>query len=959
MKNCIVRGLRRRRGITSAILLLAFHLFAVCTAMAREHHLILDAPVTARTLGEPLALADPPPVLAQAARLREVSLHQAVHEPGHIALGDTLILDLFTDTTVTALVERVAFNVNRTYSIRGRVKGRGGHVIFSSTDGRTLATLTEPGNPKIRMIQQFPGQPHHLLMETAMSELGIIEECPCPHAHSLLAPALAAGESTILGDPNAVAEIDVMIVYSPAARAWADNSGGGIHNVIAQSMERAELAMENSDTFVTFRLVHSAEVDYTASGNAVTDLQRLTNTSDGYMEEVHDWRDQYGADLVALFENEPNTGGIAWLLNSPGGNPNFGFSLTRVQQAAFTYTHVHEMGHNMGCGHHSAQNFQAGPGLYDYSAGWRWTGNNGQRYCSVMSYQQGSYFADGLTHTRVAHFSNPDIEHRGAATGTADDDNARTIRNTRHAVAAYRPTAAPPRFALTTALLPAGAGQVQVNPLPDADGTYAPGEEVTLTAVPGTGYEFLAWHGDVADCPGTPLLVVVMDQDREVWARFEGDPDLTLQITDPVPMATVPFATTYISLSGLAGPSAAGSLAWTHLATMEEGSGEASTSWSLPSIPIVVGTNTISVTATNAPAATIRGWDSATNAVYDSGWSHGQNGGDGYGPWAQTTFGQNAGHFVADGSNPRQRLSPRAWGMWANSGDTAKAERALDEPLLIGDSLAVGFQNNWIGSGRSVGVSLRNGADEYLVEFLFIGGGAQYLVNDSLADRSTGVDWTDQPLWLTFTRTGCDTYELDIDGQVLFSGSFAPRSNLDVTRVHFWNFSAGSGPNYDFFFDALETTAGPGPVRTVSDSIDIVREPESTSPFVDTNNNGVPDDWELFYFGSLDVVTEDSDFDGDGQTDVEEYIAGTDPTDPESFFWIHDMDIVPGFPSVFVLRWNSVSNRLYQVERVLDVASDYEPVSDVLPATPPVNVFMEPAPDSDIFYYRVRVWIAP
>ncbi len=47
----------------------------------------------------------------------------------------------------------------------------------------------------------------------------------------------------------------------------------------------------------------------------------------------------------------------------------------------------------------------------------------------------------------------------------------------------------------------------------------------------------------------------------------------------------------------------------------------------------------------------------------------------------------------------------------------------------------------------------------------------------------------------------------------------------------------------------------------------------------DTDADGMPDAWEMHYFGSLaqDATT---DFDGDGVSDLEEYLGGTDPTDP-------------------------------------------------------------------------------
>src|SRR5207249_3353675 len=46
----------------------------------------------------------------------------------------------------------------------------------------------------------------------------------------------------------------------------------------------------------------------------------------------------------------------------------------------------------------------------------------------------------------------------------------------------------------------------------------------------------------------------------------------------------------------------------------------------------------------------------------------------------------------------------------------------------------------------------------------------------------------------------------------------------------------------------------------------------------DSDGDGLPDDWEMAYFGDL---TRDGtgDFDGDGQSDLAEFRAGTNPTD--------------------------------------------------------------------------------
>ncbi len=244
------------------------------------------------------------------------------------------------------------------------------------------------------------------------------------------------------------AVIDVMIVYTPAARSWATLNSGGIQNVINQSMAVAQNTVDNADVNLEFRLVHSAEVDYVESGDSGTDLCRLTATETytpnrtlcqptSILNEVHHLRDLYQADLVAMFTLADDVGGIAWLLRNPEGNSNIGFSLTRVQQATGT-THVHEMGHNMGMAHSRLQSVNAAGdrgGLFTYSTGWRWNGQDGNSYSSVMTYRERS---EG-----VQIFSNPDITFQGVPTGSysepgAPADNARSLREIKHVISAYR-----------------------------------------------------------------------------------------------------------------------------------------------------------------------------------------------------------------------------------------------------------------------------------------------------------------------------------------------------------------------------------------------------------------------------------------------------------------------------------------------------------------------------------------
>lgn len=373
---------------------------------------------------------------------RPVRLSEAVQTGEGLATGDQLVFTLFDDVTYSADIDRIARNINGTVSVRGRIAGYPlATILISTTEGRSLATLDIPELNQHYMILGAPDTAVHTLAAVDLSMTKPLDDSPPLIPPARPQPERIAPPSDGLDGPGPLdpATFDLMIVYTPAARTWANSNGGGIANVIAHALEKGQLALDNSATFVDLRLAVSREVGYTESGDSGKDLDRLTGPSDGFMDDIHTWRNQFKADIVCLLASVEDTGGIGWLLNTASGDPETAFSLVRIQQASNTFTYVHEMGHNLGCHHHKEQNYQPGPGLFDYSAGWRWVGTNGQMYCSVMTYDSGKYFSDGKDSTQVGYFSNPSISYLSKATGhAANGDNARTIREVKHTVAAYR-----------------------------------------------------------------------------------------------------------------------------------------------------------------------------------------------------------------------------------------------------------------------------------------------------------------------------------------------------------------------------------------------------------------------------------------------------------------------------------------------------------------------------------------
>ncbi|MFP4069927.1 MAG: reprolysin-like metallopeptidase [Opitutales bacterium] len=268
-----------------------------------------------------------------------------------------------------------------------------------------------------------------------------------------------SAETDSSGDPpegdSAVDDVilDVLIAYTPAALA----SEGSLSNLelnLSQSIAIANLVHENSDTWVRLDLVHSVEVPYAESGDAYDDLDAISYL-DGQMDEVLWLRDYHGADFVSLFIDTNQVGGIAWRPDAYD-RPDQAFSLVRVQQSDSTtaYTTAHEIAHNMGVGHSKTQSSESydGSGVAGYAAGWQWADAEvGSAYsigrCSVMTYKNFDGIS-GYEYDRVAHFSNPEIDYNGHATGDAvHGDAARTIREGRYVYEAFRSLPDYPHFA--------------------------------------------------------------------------------------------------------------------------------------------------------------------------------------------------------------------------------------------------------------------------------------------------------------------------------------------------------------------------------------------------------------------------------------------------------------------------------------------------------------------------------
>ncbi len=332
-----------------------------------------------------------------------------------------------------------------------------------------------------------------------------------------------------------------------------------------------------------------------------------------------------------------------------------------------------------------------------------------------------------------------------------------------------------------------------------------------------------SWTSTFTIPEGTLMMEIALNNGANTWDSNGGNnwnvyvtgcflaEPVSLAITDPPSDITVPYTNGIVTVRGAA-ERIAGDLVWENVGTGEAGSVPAGESWQLSSAALEVGPNLFRVTGwSNTENPNHGAHDSATNSVYATVWTNGMDGGVRWGgPWEISASG-SAGHFIATSAEANLGISTRAWALWANTNQagTAEARRNFADRLHAGDILTFKFENNWIDNGSTVGFGLRNFFNENLFEFMFTGGGTNYVVNDGLGNaRNTGIAWTQSGLSITYELTSPTTYRLEANSMVI-TGELVAAREVMIREFRAWNAGAGPGVNYNVYFTDLQVTGVP------------------------------------------------------------------------------------------------------------------------------------------------------
>ena len=154
-------------------------------------------------------------------------------------------------------------------------------------------------------------------------------------------------------------------------------------------------------------------------------------------------------------------------------------------------------------------------------------------------------------------------------------------------------------------------------------------------------------------------------------------------------------------------------------------------------------------------------------------------------------------------------------------------------------------------------------------------------VNVDETGNLTGFAWAGNIGWINFENTGAPKVNL-LDGK--FSG-------------YAWSANAGwiSLSNLTAFVQTDKILPG------------------------QLDSNGLPTAWELTYFGHT-AVNPNADADGDGVSNYNEYLAGTNPTNAMDFLRITSTTFAPGGTNT-TLTWNSTPSRLYSIQKALSLTN--------------------------------------
>lgn len=402
--------------------------------------------------------------------------------------GGRISFTLPDGRTVPVVIQKAQHLGAERYVSEGNIEGENfGRAVFAYNNGELSAVIDDitHGSWQIRALGDSNTQvfevDHGLVPPCGVSghKHGAHSHSEAPEVRSVLAAAaqesagaqapvaagmgIPSGWAEALGWPNIGSiewstQVRVLVPYSSviltvlpewAVVTWIDVAVASMNSDLARSGLPVKIVLAGAVPVQYHQEWQGS--DATALDDALT---RVANSVDGIMDEIHVMRADVQADLVcfALCQNDSNNSGIGYIMRYPGDGFNAAWAFSAVSFWYMNSSSVfsHELGHNFGCSHDRDNSWTTTgvqmPGAHSYSYGYRFYGQDGQQYRTIMSYAPGRV---------LPYFSNPYINAPdpinvpiGAHMGTWDEAyNAMTILQNANEVSNYDTTRAVTRTA--------------------------------------------------------------------------------------------------------------------------------------------------------------------------------------------------------------------------------------------------------------------------------------------------------------------------------------------------------------------------------------------------------------------------------------------------------------------------------------------------------------------------------
>ena len=149
----------------------------------------------------------------------------------------------------------------------------------------------------------------------------------------------------------------------------------------------------------------------------------------------------------------------------------------------------------------------------------------------------------------------------------------------------------------------------------------------------------------------------------------------------------------------------------------------------------------------------------------------------------------------------------------------------------------------------------------------------------------------------------------------------APLLNTGALSVSVPLYPGSNSPITYFFVVRAQAACGLGESNTVEQSIQPLLDPNG-----DQTGHGIPNSWlQQYGFSPFDAAVATKDSDGDGMSNLQEFLSGTDPTNSASF--LHILSVAPQAQNLLI-TWVGTGGFTNVVQAAFALSGGYSNISD-------------------------------